>query len=129
MLGRQFDGEILGHDPRIQPSDVVWEALWDAPGDHAGIDAWYKDRLQADGWKVFQERKDLIPADALKFLQENVAHPSAIDFTTDEIEFGKGKWRLSIEHKTSFDKGRPRHAQFWMRLTWDYWHKLDPAAW
>ena len=42
------DPESMWED---EPLGVVWEALWDAPGDHAGIDAWYKDRLQADGWK------------------------------------------------------------------------------
>jgi hypothetical protein len=103
-----------------EPLGLVWEALWDAPGDRAGVDAWYKDRLQADGWKVFRERKDLIPADVLKIHLENAADPRVIGFTTDEIEFRKDKWRLSIEHKTTFDKGRPPHARFLMRLMWDY---------
>ena len=85
---------------------VVWTAVWDAPLDRAGIDAWYKDRLQADGWKAFQG-----------------GGPSPV-----ENEYWKDKWLLSIEHEANFATERPPHARFQLRLEWDYWHKLDTAG-
>ena len=110
--------EHLGRTNRL---GVVWDRSLGCPrGSRGNRCGGTRIRLQADGWKGFRERKDLIPADALRFHQENAADPSVIGFTTDEIEFRKGKWWLSIEHKTTFDKGRPPHARFCMRLTWHY---------
>jgi hypothetical protein len=47
------DGESMWQH---EPVGAEWTGLWDAPGDHAAIDAWYRERLLASGWHLFEER-------------------------------------------------------------------------
>jgi hypothetical protein len=88
-----------------EPTGVSWTAFWDAPGNHAAVDAWYADHLLTDGWKVFQ---DPVPS-------------------TVQIQFWKDKWLLTIGHAASFEKEHPPHVRIRMELEWGYFHKLDIA--
>lgn len=83
-----------------------WLALYDAPGTHAQIDAWYKEHLPKVGWTL---RVPRIPSEV-------------------QTEFYRDKWLLTIEHDTWFN-GREPHAQFRLRLEWDYQHDLAPSRW
>jgi hypothetical protein len=101
-VGKSFFDE--GEDSMWQgeATGVEWTSFWDAPGDHPQIDAWYRDKLLADGWQVFQH-----------------GVPSSV-----QTQYWKDKWLLTVEHEATFANERPPHARFRLRLRWDYWHAL-----
>jgi hypothetical protein len=86
-----------------EPIEVVRTCFWDAQGNHAQIDAWYREKLLADGWQEFRRR---VPS-------------------TVQSEYFREKWLLAIEHEASFAEEHPPHARFRLRFTWNYWHALN----
>ena len=91
---------------RYTPVAVVWTGAWDAPGDHAGMLAWYDEHLLPLGWKPYHERI-----------------PSAL-----QTLYWKDKWLLAIEHNVSFPTDHPPHARVQLRLTWDFQHQLEQTS-
>ena len=86
-----------------EPIGAEWTGLWDAPGDYAAIDAWYREKLLANGWHIFEQR---VPS-------------------TVQTEYWDGKWLLIVEHNASFADEHPPHVRIRLRLTWDYWHSFE----
>ena len=84
------------------PCAVKWTGSWDIPGTEDEVLDWYKQRLTADGWQIYNERI-----------------PSKL-----ETLYWKDKWLLTIGHNVSFATDHPPHVRFQFFLVWDYWHQL-----
>jgi len=88
------------------PCAAKWTSTWDVSGTQDETLDWYKQRLVADGWEVYNQR---IPS-------------------TLETLYCKDKWLLTIGHNVSFSTDHPPHAQFQFLLVWDYWHELKQTS-
>jgi hypothetical protein len=83
---------------------VTWVRLWDAPGSHEDIEAWYAARLPAAGWRPFLR-----------------GQPTSL-----EKKYWRDQWLLTIAREAAFPNDRPPHARFHIRLEWGYFHNLGP---
>lgn len=88
------------------PCAVKWTSTWDVIGSEDETLDWYRQRLLADGWELYNQRV-----------------PSKL-----QTLYWKDKWLLTIGHNVSFPMDHPPHARFELLLIWDYWHQLKPTS-
>ena len=88
------------------PSAAKWTSAWDIPGTEDENLGWYRQRLVADGWEIYNDR---IPSNL-------------------ETLYWKDKWLLTIGHNVSFPTDNPPHVRFQFLLVWDYWHRLEQTS-
>jgi len=88
------------------PCAVKWTSTLDVVGTEDETLDWYRQRLLADGWELYNERV-----------------PSKL-----QTLYWKDKWLLTIGHNVSFPTDHPPHARFELFLIWDYWHQLKQTS-
>ena len=80
-------------------SRVSWSRVWEAPGDHASVEAWYRGRLAETGWAPYE-----------------VGAPSSV-----ELLFRKEKWLFTLQKQSEFASTRDPKVRFTIVLDWNYW--------
>ena len=88
------------------PCAVKWTSTWDVIGTENETLDWYRERLLADGWELYNQRV-----------------PSKL-----ETLYWNDKWLLTVEHNVTFPTDHPPHARFALFLIWDYWHQLKQTS-
>ena len=78
---------------------VSWSRDWEAPGNHASTEAWFRARLAEEGWAPYE-----------------VGASSSV-----ETLFRKDKWLFTLQKRAEFASSRDPKVRFTVLLDWNYW--------
>ena len=89
---------IKGKSLRAEFTEVYW-----SPGRFADLVAWYRTRLEANGWKPFDRK----------------------DWNDFHVDFCRAPWLLTIQQDASFEQERPPFHRYRLRLEWRWGFESD----